>query len=199
VPRVGKSVHGALLVLRVPPDLTVGIDMGGLSHIMRERAEVTNGGHEHTVSPVPNIRAECSGAARTDRPGQHYGSCDDGLVVGPLTPASPDGMREAHATIRTRRRRRRERSFMRLYCGFTAFDPPIHRTLDAATRLGSRKHPASNALLEALLCEADPPRQHALCGSTPQEGGGAASVRSPRLGGQLMTMNRTPPAPAFAN
>jgi hypothetical protein len=52
VPRVGKGVHGALRVLRVPPDLTVGIDMGELSHIMRERGEGINGGHERTVSPV---------------------------------------------------------------------------------------------------------------------------------------------------
>jgi hypothetical protein len=35
VPHVGKSVHGALRVLRVPPDRTVGIDIGGLSHLMR--------------------------------------------------------------------------------------------------------------------------------------------------------------------
>ncbi len=50
--RVGKGVHGALCVLGVPPDLTVGIAMGGLSHLMRDRGEIVNGGHERTVSPV---------------------------------------------------------------------------------------------------------------------------------------------------
>jgi len=35
VPRVGMGVHGALRVLGVPPDLTVGIDLSGLSHLMR--------------------------------------------------------------------------------------------------------------------------------------------------------------------
>jgi hypothetical protein len=36
----------------VPPSLTVGIDMGGLSHIMRARGDVINGGHERTKTDL---------------------------------------------------------------------------------------------------------------------------------------------------
>jgi len=59
VPRVGKGVHGALRVLGVPPDLTVGVDMGGLSHLTSERGEIINGGHERTVSPVGSSILKC--------------------------------------------------------------------------------------------------------------------------------------------
>lgn len=52
MPRIGKGVHVVLRVLAVPPDLTVGTDLVGPSHIMREHREVLNSGHERTVSPV---------------------------------------------------------------------------------------------------------------------------------------------------
>ena len=48
-PASARAFTARSAFLRVPPDLTVGIDMGGLSHIMRERGEVLNGGHERTV------------------------------------------------------------------------------------------------------------------------------------------------------
>jgi hypothetical protein len=90
--RVGKAVHGALCVLRVAPDLTVGIDMGGLSHIMRERGEVINGGHDRTVSPVPCVSGHEAVANITVTIGRRFelrGSCCSEPISGDDMRAPP--------------------------------------------------------------------------------------------------------------
>ncbi len=59
MPRVSMGVHGALRVLGVPPDLTVGIDMSRPSHLTSERVLPGN------VRPLlDGLRSRSFGRAR---------------------------------------------------------------------------------------------------------------------------------------